>query len=279
MKFSTVVLDSTERFGLVEGDLIHLAPAGETLKGAIAEGLEAAGARLKTAPAVPLAVVGFAPVVPDPAHVFCVGLNYRAHRDETRPANRKSYPEFPIIFTRFASSLSGHGQPIVKPHNSAVVDWEGELAVVIGKGGRHIPEDEAMAHIAGVTCFNDVSMRDWQMRGEQWAPGKNFPASGPMGPWLVTLDETGPLDDLELCTFVDGELMQQTTLDLLVFGIPALIAYCSGFCELLPGDVIVTGTPGGVGFTRNPPILLEPGKTVDVEIGGVGRLRNPVVAE
>ena len=278
MKFATVTYRGALHFGLVEGEAIHLAPAGLTLKSHLRD-LTATAADLRRSPAVSLSDVTFAPVIPEPEQIFCAGLNYQHHRDETRPEHRKAYPEHPVLLMRFASSLTGHGQPVLKPVNSDVVDYEGELAVIIGRGGRRIAKEDAMSHVAGVACFNDVSMRDWQMRGEQWGPGKNFPTSGPFGPYLVTLDETGPLEDLELRTILDGQVMQRSKLDFLIFDIPTLIAYCSGFAELRPGDVIVTGTPGGVGFTRKPPVLLEPGKTCIVEIDRVGRLENPVIAE
>ena len=279
MKFATISYQGKACYGLVEGDLIHLAEPGIPLKSILAGDLSAEAAKLKGKPAVPLADITFLAVIPDADQIICAGLNYQHHRDETRPEHRKAYPEFPVLFTRFATSLTGHGCPVIKPKNSDVVDYEGELAVIIGKPGRYIEKADAMSHVAGVACFNDVSMRDWQMRGEQWGPGKNFPTSGPFGPYLVTLDETGPIEELELRTIMDGEVLQKSKLDFLIFDIPTLIAYCSGFCELRPGDVIVTGTPGGVGFTRKPPILLEPGKTVIVEVDRVGRLANPVIAE
>lgn len=279
MKFSTVLHNNTQRFGLVEGEDIYLAPEGQTLKSAVSGDLSALAKDLRSVRAVPLDQVQFAPVIPDPDQIFCTGLNYQHHRDETRPEHRKAYPEHPVIFMRFASSLSGHGASVIKPHNSDVVDYEGELAVIIGKPGRYLTAENAMSHVAGVACFNDVSMRDWQMKGEQWGPGKNFPTTGPFGPYMVTLDETGPLEDLELRTLLDGVVMQKSKLDFLIFDIPTVIAYCSQFCELRSGDVIVTGTPGGVGFTRKPMILLEPGKTVVVEIDRVGRLENTIVAE
>ncbi|WP_176086132.1 fumarylacetoacetate hydrolase family protein [Martelella sp. HB161492] len=279
MKFATVSHQGETRFGLVEGEVIHLADAGRPLKSVLAGDLAAVAQELRRRPAVSLSEITFLPVIPDVEQIICAGLNYQKHRDETRPEARKAYPEFPVLFTRFATSLTGHGAPIIKPKNSKVVDYEGELAVIIGKPGRHIDKADAMAHVAGLACFNDVSMRDWQMRGEQWGPGKNFPTSGPFGPYLVTLEETGPVDQLELRTILDGEVLQQAGLDTLIFDIPTLISYCSGFCALSPGDVIVTGTPGGVGFTRNPPVLLEPGKTVVVEVTRVGRLENPVVGE
>lgn len=279
MKFATVTYQGALRTGLVENDAIHLAGAGVTLKSLVAGDLAAMAADLRQRAPVPLDRVQFAPVIPNPDQIFCAGLNYQHHRDETRAELRKAYPEHPVIFMRFATSLVGHGADVIKPRNSDVVDFEGELAVIIGKPGRYLSRDKAMDHVAGVACFNDVSMRDWQMKGEQWGPGKNFPTSGPFGPYMVTLDETGPLEDLELRTILDGQIMQKSKLDFLIFDIPTLIAYCSEFCELRPGDVIVTGTPGGVGFTRDPKILLEPGKTCVVEIDRVGRLESPIVAE
>lgn len=280
MKFATVHYKNQTLMGLVQGESIYLGQPGETLKAMLAgEGVDAAARRLSQQEAIPLTEVTFAPVIPDPEHIFCAGLNYQHHRDETRPEHRKAYPDYPVIFMRFASTLTGHQQPVIHPTNSHIVDYEGELAVIIGKPGRHIATENALDHVAGVTCFNDVSMRDWQMRSEQWGPGKNFPTSGPMGPWMVTLDETGPLQELELRTLLNGKVMQRSRLDFMIFDIPALIAYCSEFCQLRSGDIIVTGTPGGVGFTRKPMELLTPGSTCVVEIDRVGKLENRIIAE
>lgn len=279
MKFATIVQDGALRFGLVDADAIHLAPEGETLRQHLAGDLAALAERLRALPAHPLAGVTWAPTVPDPAQILCIGLNYKDHRAETASDMPVSYPEFPIVFTRFATSLAAHGQPLPKPHVSAVVDFEAELAVIIGRGGRYIDKTNAMAHVAGYACFNDISMRDWQTRGGQWGPGKNFPKSGPLGPVMVTPDEVGALDDIGIRCILDGEVMQDSTLGYLIFDIPTLISYCSQFVEMRPGDVIATGTPGGVGFVRKPPVLLEPGKTVVVEIDRVGRLENTIVGE
>ena len=279
MQFATIHHQGALRFGLVEGGVIHLAPAGETLRQHLAGDLAALAARLRGAPGLALDGVHWAPVVPDAPQVLCIGLNYKDHRAETEKEVQSEYPKEPIVFGRWATSLAGHGEALPKPANSAMVDYEAELAVIIGKGGRHIDKAEAMAHVAGYACFNDISMRDWQMKAGQWTPGKNFPNSGPLGPVMVSADEVGDLEGLGIRCLLDGQVMQESTLDNLIFDIPTLIAYCSQFVELRPGDVIATGTPGGVGFVRKPPVLLEPGKVVVVEIDRVGRLENRIVAE
>lgn len=279
MKFATIHHDGQLRFGLVEGEAIYLAPEGEALRDYLAGDLGALAAQLRGGAPVPLAGVTYAPVVPDAPQVFCIGLNYKDHRAETSDAIAVDYPSEPIVFARWATSLAGHGEALVKPANSSVVDYEAELAVIIGKGGRHIDKADAMDHVAGYACFNDISMRDWQTRGTQWTAGKNFPQSGPLGPVMVTADEVGSVAGMGIRLILDGEVMQESTLDYLIFDIPTLIAYCSQFAELRPGDVIATGTPGGVGFVREPQVLLEPGKTVVVEIDRVGRLENTIIAE
>ncbi|WP_323022078.1 fumarylacetoacetate hydrolase family protein [Pararhodobacter sp.] len=279
MQFATIHHEGALRFGLVEGGVLHLAAPGETLRQHLAGDLAALADRLRAAPALPLDGIRYAPVIPDAPQVFCIGLNYRDHRAETAGAIQKDYPKEPIVFARWATSLAGHGEDLPKPANSDSVDFEAELAVIIGKGGRHIARAQAMEHVAGYACFNDISMRDWQMKAGQWTPGKNFPKSGPLGPVMVTPEAVGPLDDLTIRCLLDGAVMQESTLGHLLFDIPTLIAYCSEFAELQPGDVIATGTPGGVGFVRKPPVLLEPGKRVVVEIERVGRLENAIVAE
>lgn len=219
--------------------------------------------------------IDFLPVIPNPAKIFCVGLNYESHRKETgRDKTAK-----PTIFTRFADTQVGHGQPIIKPAASEELDYEAELAVVIGKGGRHIAEADAMDHVAGYSCYNDASVRDWQRHTTQFTPGKNFPATGGLGPHLVTPDEVGDVHDLAIQLRLNGETLQDARTDLLIFPIPVLIEYLSAFTTLGPGDVIATGTPGGVGFKRDPQVFMQPGDTVEVEIENVGLLRNPVVAE
>ncbi len=211
----------------------------------------------------------------NPGKILCVGVNYRPHIEEMG----REMPDYPVVFTRFAQSLVGDGEPIVRPSVSRQYDFEGELAVVIGRRGRHIGRDDAHAYIAGYCCFMDGSIRDWQSHTPQFIAGKNFDRSGAIGPRLVPADEVGDTARLELTTRVNGEVMQHGFVADLVFDIPALIEYCSTFTELRPGDVIATGTPGGVGAARTPPRWLEPGDTVEVDISSVGTLRNPVIAE
>lgn len=224
---------------------------------------------------IALADLELRPVIPRPQKIFCIGLNYESHRIETgRPETK-----YPTIFNRFANSLVAHGKPLVCPKLSEKFDFEGELAVIIGKRGRHIPVEQALEHVAGYSCFNDGSVRDFQRHSSQFLPGKNFDGSGGFGPWMVSADEIPDPSALTLETRVNGEVMQSAGLDDLIFDIPNLIAYISGFATLQPGDVIATGTPGGVGFVRNPPVYMKPGDLVEVEISGVGTLTNPVVAE
>ena len=173
----------------------------------------------------------------------------------------------------------GHGQALVLPRNAKDFDYEGELAVVIGTRARHVPATRALECIAGYSCYHDGSLRDWQFHTSQWTPGKNFPATGGFGPWLVTTDELPDPSKLTLVTRLNGNEMQRAPTDLMIFDIPTIIEYLTGFTELLPGDVIATGTPGGVGFKREPPVFLQPGDVAEVEISSIGILRNPVVAE
>jgi len=223
----------------------------------------------------PLAKVQLLPPITNPGKIICVGLNYESHRKETgRPE-----VSFPTLFTRFANTQIGHEQPIWRPAESTSLDYEGELAVVIGQGGWKIPENSALDHVAGYACYNDVSVRDWQRHTSQFTPGKNFLHSGPFGPWLVTTDEIPDPSRLTLTTRLNGEVMQHATTDLLIFTIPVLINYISRFTRLEPGDVIVSGTPGGVGFKRDPQIFMKPGDLVEVEISDIGVLANPIEAE
>ena len=207
----------------------------------------------------------------DPKKILCVGVNYRPHIEEMG----RDIPEYPVVFTRFASSLVGHGQAIIRPRVSEQFDFEGELAVVIGKAARHVQRADALDFIGGYCCFLDGSVRDWQRHTMQFTAGKNFEHSGAMGT-VVPASEVGDPAALELTTRVNGEAMQHGRIADLVFDIPYLVEYCSTFAELRPGDVIATGTPGGVGAARTPPVWLRDGDVVEVEIPGVGLLRNPV---
>jgi 2-keto-4-pentenoate hydratase/2-oxohepta-3-ene-1,7-dioic acid hydratase in catechol pathway len=234
-----------------------------------AEALAAAGRDADAA----LDEVTLLPPVPDPARVLCAGVNYDEHRRETgRDENAN-----PTIFTRYPSSLVGHGVPLVKPVESDAFDFEGELAVVIGRPARRVVAADALAYVAGYSCFQDGSVRDWQRKSSQFTPGKNFDCSGAMGPWLLTADEVPDPQALQLQTVLDGEVVQSTSTALMIFSVAELIAFCSTFTRLEPGDVIATGTPGGVGAARKPPLWMKVGSTVEVDIGGVGRLVNGVV--
>lgn len=215
------------------------------------------------------------PPVPNPRKIICIGVNYETHRQETG----RERAQYPTIFTRFADTLVGHGAAIVKPRVSDKLDYEGELAVIIGAGGRDIAEADAQAHIAGYACFNDASVRDWQRHSHQFVPGKNFPRTGGFGPWITTADEIANIEERAISTRLNGEVMQDARISQLIFKIPELIHYISTFTPLSPGDVICTGTPGGVGARRDPPLFMKPGDEVVVEIEGVGRLMNRIEAE
>ena len=216
----------------------------------------------------------FLPVIPDPEKIMCVGLNYVEHKKETgRPD-----VDNPTIFTRFADSQVAHMQPMIKPDNSDRFDYEAEMAIIIGKGGRFISEDEALSHIAGYACYNDGSIRNYQRHTSQYTPGKTFPGTGGFGPYMVTPGEVGDYRKLPIELRLNGNIMQKATLADLIFPIPRLISYISEFTALSSGDVIVTGTPGGVGDKRNPPVYMVPGDIVEVDIGMLGVLRNPIIA-
>ncbi len=215
------------------------------------------------------------PVIPNPGKIFCVGLNYKSHVAEMKRADS----DRPAIFTRFADSLSAHGVPLAKPTVTSRFDFEGELAVVIGKGGRNISQADAFEHIAGYACFNDGTARDWQRHTHQWTPGKNFPATGPLGPFMATRQAIPDVNALTLQTRLNGEVMQDAKLADLIFTLPVIIEYISSFTTLSPGDVIATGTPGGVGDKREPPVYMKAGDVIEVEITGLGTLRNTVCNE
>jgi 2-keto-4-pentenoate hydratase/2-oxohepta-3-ene-1,7-dioic acid hydratase in catechol pathway len=281
MKFASFSTSRGASWGIIDGqeafdlgavlrerfpDLLSALRAGELI--------QAASARTQ-APRIALADLTWLPVIPNPGKILCVGLNYETHRKETG----RSEVEHPTIFARFADSQTGHLRPIPRPRVSTDLDYEGELAIVIGKSGRYIARDAAMGHIAGFACYNDGSVRDFQRHTHQFTPGKNFPQTGAFGPWMVTSDEMGEIGPQRLQTRVNGEVVQDALLSQMIFDIPRQIEYCSTFAELVPGDVIVTGTPGGVGAKRTPPLWLKPGDIVEVEIDGVGLLRNPVTQE
>ena len=228
-----------------------------------------------TAPDFPLDGLQLAPVVPDPDKIICIGMNYRDHVAEVG----RTVTEKPALFARFAGSQVGHLQPLVKPAMSDQFDYEGELAAVIGKKGRHIPASRALEHVAGYSCYNEGSVRDWQRHTSQFLAGKTFAGTGAFGPWLVTADEIPDPARLILETRLNRQRVQHTTTDLMITSIPEQIAYISTMLPLLPGDVVVSGTPGGVGLKRSPQLFMRPGDIAEVEISGIGVLRNPVIAE
>ena len=222
-----------------------------------------------------LSDITFLPVIPDPAKILCVGLNYKKHVAETgRPD-----ADYPTIFTRYPDSQVGHRQALIKPESTEQFDYEGELAIIIGRGGRCIPTESALSHIAGFACYNEGSVRDWQRHTSQFVPGKTFPGSGGFGPWMLTSDEVEDYRQLPIETRLNGEVMQKATLADLIFPLATIINYISSFTPLSPGDVIVSGTPGGVGSKRNPPVFMQPGDIVEIDCGAVGTLVNTVVAE
>jgi 2-keto-4-pentenoate hydratase/2-oxohepta-3-ene-1,7-dioic acid hydratase in catechol pathway len=282
MKLVSFISDGRAGYGVVKDGAVidlgrRLGGRWPTLRSLLAGDAlaEARRAARDAAPDFPLEGLELAPVIPDPDKIVCVGLNYRAHVEETG----RTVTEKPALFARFAGSQVGHLQPLVKPKVSDEFDYEGELAVVIGKSGRHISAERVLEHVAGYSCYNEGSVRDWQRHTSQYLAGKTFAGTGGFGPWLVTTDEISDPSRLTLETRLNGQVVQHTTTDLMITPVPELIAYISTILPLLSGDVIVSGTCGGVGWKRNPPLFMRPGDVAEVEISGIGVLRNPVVAE
>jgi 2-keto-4-pentenoate hydratase/2-oxohepta-3-ene-1,7-dioic acid hydratase in catechol pathway len=280
MKFVSFRAGGAARYGVVDGNkVIDLTRRLKypDLKSVIAAdataeaGREAKGAKADFA----LDEIVFDPVIPSPGKIVCIGLNYMEHANETG-MTRNAHPP---VFPRWADTQVGHLAPIVKPDDSEQLDYEGELAVILGKGGRYIKESDAAAHIAGYSCYNEASVRDYQKHASQFTPGKNFPGTGAFGPFMVTPDEAGELKGKKIQTRLNGKVVQSSTLDMMISSPARLIAYISTFTPFSPGDVIVSGTPGGVGWVRNPPLWMKPGDVAEVEIDGVGLLRNPIAAE
>jgi 2-keto-4-pentenoate hydratase/2-oxohepta-3-ene-1,7-dioic acid hydratase in catechol pathway len=280
MKLASYIADGKASFGVVAGDgVIDVPPLTSGKIASLREALAANAlddiGRLTAGRAPDRALSGlvYLPVVPDPQRIVCVGINYRSHAAET---GRDISPA-PSVFLRLADTLLGHGQALVRPRVSDQFDFEGELAVVIGRPGRHVSEADALDHVAGYACFVDGSVRDYQKFSV--TSGKNFPATGPLGPVMVTADEIGDPTRLTLVTRLNGHEMQRSGTDLLIYSIPQIIKFMSDFTSLAPGDIIATGTPAGVGHRRTPPVWMKPGDVLEVEISGIGTLRNPVIAE
>lgn len=278
---SYVAPGGVKSYGLVENDIIKDVGAEfrarfPTVRAVLeANMLVELAAAASASAGVSISTVTLLPPVDNPDKILCIGLNYMTHIKETG----RDAPAYPSIFTRYPSTIVGHDQPLVRPSVSTWFDFEGELAVIIGKAGRAISTEDAMDHVAGYTCFNDGSVRDYQRHTTQFWAGKNFDRSGSMGPWLITSDELGDPNAQSMLTILNGEVVQSTPIADLAFDIPKLIAYISSVCELLPGDVIATGTPSGVGLFREPKLFMKDGDRVEVQISGIGTLANPVVDE
>lgn len=281
MKLASFEIDGIASYGIVsDGRITDIGSVfgdkAPDLRSALASGLLDPPVEIdKSATTYPLDGVRLLPVIPNPDKILCIGINYQTHIRETgRPT-----PTHPMIFVRFAESQIGSDEPMMRPPESEQLDFEGELAVVIGRAGRRIDRNRALEHVAGFACYNDGSVRDWQRHTGQFTPGKNFQATGAFGPWMVTRDEIPDPAALTLTTRLNGIEVQSAPISDLVFDVPELIEYCSTFTTLRPGDVIVTGTTGGVGAFRDPKLWMKAGDVVEVEISGIGTLRNPVVDE
>lgn len=270
---------NSDSYGVAKDDYVvdvgsHLRRAYPTLRDALGH-LDDVEAAIGKAPEIKISQIEFMAPIWNSARIVCVGLNYKAHIAETG----RDTPKYPILFPRYVDSQVGHNQAMVRPNVSTQFDFEGELAVIIGKAGRHITVEDAMQYVAGYSCFNDGSIRDYQRHTSQFMPGKCFWRSGSFGPWLVTRDEIADPDQLHLQTRLNGEVMQDACIDDLLFSIEQLVSYISDIWPLAVGDVIATGTPGGVGAFREPKVWMKPGDTVEVEITKLGTLTNQIVDE
>ncbi|MCB1389365.1 MAG: fumarylacetoacetate hydrolase family protein, partial [Rhodobacteraceae bacterium] len=277
MRFLSYEISGREGLAVFSGDDWHGLAEGDAgypgrLEALLAAGpgaLTKAAARLESAPRIDRDTVTLRPPLSAPGKIVCIGLNYRDHTAESGFVQ----PDYPTVFGRFSSSLIGHGAAILRPTLSEQLDYEGELAAVIGRRARHVPEAEALDYVAGYSVFNDASIRDYQFKAPQWTPGKNFDATGAFGPEFVTADELPPgCAGLTLTTRLNGTVVQQASIDDMVFPVARLVSLLSAFMTLEPGDVIVTGTPSGVGLGRQPPLWMVGGDVCEVEIEGVGLL-------
>jgi 2-keto-4-pentenoate hydratase/2-oxohepta-3-ene-1,7-dioic acid hydratase in catechol pathway len=283
MKFVSFNYQGSDSWGVVDGDSVaDLGEISPSLLDFISSPkyVERAGIAAKASRKVPLASIRYLPVIVKPEKVVCVVRNYLDHHNEAVASGLKvELSSFPPIFLRYARSQVGHGEPILRPIVSEQLDFEGELAVIIGKSGRHIPEEAAMDYVAGYSVYNDGSIREYQFHAKQIAAGKNFDNTGAFGPFMVSKDEVTDPHNLNLETRLNGKQVQSSNTKHMIFNIPKLINYASHIFELLPGDVIVTGTPSGVGFSRKPPLFMKAGDVVEVEVEKVGLLRNPIANE
>jgi 2-keto-4-pentenoate hydratase/2-oxohepta-3-ene-1,7-dioic acid hydratase in catechol pathway len=277
MKLASYRFDGEDTYGVVVGDRVVTLGSRDhpTLRDALAGGAlgELRAATAGKTPDRKLADITWLPVIPNPAKILCVGINYKSHAEETGRDTMAN----PQMFLRLTNTLVGHDGEMIRPRVSTHFDFEGELAAIIGKGGRHIKESNALAHVAGYTCFVDGSVRDYQKHSV--TSGKNFIGTGPLGPWLATSDEIPDPTKLTLTTRLNGQEMQRSGTDMLIYSIPKIISYVSDFTPLEPGDIIATGTPAGVGHRRNPPVWMKAGDVLEVEITGIGTLRSRIVDE
>jgi 2-keto-4-pentenoate hydratase/2-oxohepta-3-ene-1,7-dioic acid hydratase in catechol pathway len=280
MKLASYMTDGKAAFGVVSGDGVitlndRLRARHASLRDALAGGAleEIRGTAQSARPDRKLSEVRFLPAIPNPEKILCVGINYKSHAAE----HGQEAPKLPNIFTRFVNTLVAHEGEMIRPKVSTSFDFEGELAVIIGRGGRHISQEDALDHVAGYTCFCDASVRDFTKYS--LVASKNFAGTGPLGPWIVTADEIPDPTRLTLVTRLNGAEMQRSGTDMLIHSIPAIIAFCSVFTPLAPGDVIATGTPDGIGAKRTPPVWMKAGDVLEVEISGIGTLRNRIVDE
>jgi 2-keto-4-pentenoate hydratase/2-oxohepta-3-ene-1,7-dioic acid hydratase in catechol pathway len=285
VKFTTYLRGTEPRLGVIDGDAVidlHDARPGvpSDLRAALLAGVDLAGAAqaalVSAAPRLPLATLTLAPLLPQPGKIVCLGLNYFDHAKE----GGRDKPDYPWFFLRGASSLLGHGAPALRPKVSTRLDYEAELAVVIGRRGKHVPAAAALDLVFGYSCFNDISVRDYQKRTPQWTIGKNFDATGGFGPLLVSADELPPgAAGLRIQGRLNGEPMQTANTSDMIFGVAETIALLTECLTLEPGDVLVMGTPAGVGQSRTPPVWMKAGDRFEVEIERIGTLANPIVDE
>jgi 2-keto-4-pentenoate hydratase/2-oxohepta-3-ene-1,7-dioic acid hydratase in catechol pathway len=299
MRLVTYEAGRAWRAGVVIGDRVvdaagaatrALGPAAAeqftTIRGILESGLQQLPAVAEAAAAaadpdgLPRTSLRLGPPVPNPDKVLCIGLNYLAHQQESAPtvAMAAQLPDFPVVFNKFPSALIGDGEAVIPPAATSRLDWEAELAVVIGAPARNVAIEDALSHVAGYMTFNDVSARDLQLRSPQWAIGKGFDTSGPCGPELVLADEVPDPQALELSARLNGVEMQRATTADMIFSVAALIEYIASAITLVPGDIIATGTPAGVGHAREPQVYMKPGDVIEVEVEGLGRLTNPIEA-
>ncbi|HEY1245517.1 MAG TPA: fumarylacetoacetate hydrolase family protein [Hyphomicrobiaceae bacterium] len=272
----TNVIDLTAADASLPKDLAALIAASAAGHGGVLAGVKAAAANAPGSARLPLATVKAALPIARPSKLICVGLNYALHAKE----GGHPIPTYPSFFLRVPTSLTAPGAPVIRPRASIQLDYECELTIVIGKGGRHIPEAKALDHVFGYTLFNDVSVRDFQRKTTQWTPGKNFDSTGPLGPWVVTADELPPgASGLRIATRVNGEVMQDSNTSDMIFSTANIVATLSEFMTLEPGDIIATGTPSGVAHARKPPAWMKAGDRVEVEVEGIGVLSNPIADE